>query len=168
MGMSTKQLTKKVLSKTGQALLEVLGAFGDAAKAVNSVPYKRMRTKSDTSYYRGLRELKDNKLVLKRKRYKKIIYVLTEKGSRLLRKKHLPTKRHDGFSTIIIFDIPEEKSRQRTIFRRYLLRYGYTSLQTSVFISSYEISQEIKDLVQELNIAGYVNSFDGKMTFLMK
>lgn len=81
---------------------------------------------------------------------------------------HKPvTKNHrsDGFSTIIIFDIPEEKSRQRTIFRRYLQKNGYTLLQKSVLIAPFALSRDVKELIEELDIRRHISVIDGKINY---
>ena len=163
----SKKLVKRYLSKVAEEILFTMQNLGQLASDIAFTPYGQLRLHPKESYYRELRNLQGKGLVKKTKRsYGKSIYVLTYKGRQLLRKRKVPVKRTDGFSSIIIFDIPEEKSRERTFFRRYLLRNSYTLLQRSVLISPNKISDEIKELVEELGIRQYVTSFDGKVTYL--
>ncbi len=102
---------------------------------------------------------------LKRKKYGNT-FILTEKGKILLQKPTIKKQRGDGLSTVILFDIPEEKRRARNIFRRYLAKNGYTLIQKSALISPLEISDELKELIEELKIKSYVKVISGKVFYI--
>ncbi|MFH0960253.1 MAG: hypothetical protein V1897_16290, partial [Pseudomonadota bacterium] len=101
------------------------------------------------------------------KKNSKSVYILTNKGKQLLAKPKKIDRRSDGFSTLIIFDIPENKSKERFIFRRYLVRNGYTQLQKSVLISPDKFDPDTKDLIQELGIKPFVTVISGKVDYLL-
>ena len=118
-----------------------------------------------TTYYSALNRLEQKGLIQKKKKAYRNLYFLTEKGKKLIRNPITKKQRTDGFSTIIIFDIPEEKARERTIFRRYLKNNGYTILQKSVLIAPFELSNDIKELIEELKIRNNISVIDGKIKY---
>src|SRR5437870_1223625 len=71
----------------------------------------RIRKIPRSTYYSALARLEKNGLVLKKKKDYKSLYFLTDKGRKLIRKPVIKKLRTDGFSTIIIFDIPEEQAK---------------------------------------------------------
>lgn len=119
------------------------------------------------AYYSSLRRLEKEGLIKKKKRGKIFIVSITPKGKGLLKKRRIVGKRRiDGLSTIIIFDIPEEKSRARQGLRRYLIRHGYTLLQESVLISPSHMTNELKGLMRELDIHRNVKIIAGRMEYI--
>lgn len=163
----TKRKIKKILTRGAQELLLMIQEAGEMAVHLASTPYGKLRigSMSRPTYYRSVRDLQKKGLIKKERKQYKNVYVLTKEGRLILRRRfdYQMKRRVDGFSTLIIFDIPEEKSRQRTMFRRYLLKHGYTLFQKSVFISLYEVMPEIRELLSELGIVSYVNVFSAKL-----
>lgn len=154
---------KKVINKLGFELLYILRDLGELGYDIVTTPYGKLRIGSEPSYYRSVNSLVKNGLVTKVKTGRKNKYSLTSKGIELIKdRRRKSNKRSDGFSSMIIFDIPEDMSRQRTIFRRFLVRNGYTLIQKSVLISLNFINKEIKDLARELNLEKYITSFSVK------
>jgi CRISPR/Cas system-associated protein endoribonuclease Cas2 len=88
---------------------------------------------------------------------------LTEKAKHLRSKPRLKIQRSDNLSTIITFDIPEDKHRARDNFRRYLIKNGYTQIQKSVFISPFKIFDEMTEFMKELGIENNVTSISGRI-----
>ena len=113
------------------------------------------------TYYTTLRRLEQQHLVKKTKHGKIIKVLITARGRALLKKHRTEKRRTDGLSTIIIFDIPEDKRRSREALRRYLIRHGYTLLQESVLIAPTYITRELKELVSELGIVSNVTIISG-------
>lgn len=167
-----KKITLKVLSKFGEELLSLIKTIGEMSDEFISTPYGQLRIGgSRTSYYRSLKQLQQDELIKKiRKKGTKNyhnVYVLTKRGHDILNQRKVAKKRHDGLSTLIIFDIPEEMSKQRTIFRRYLVRNGYIQLQKSVLISPCTVSDEIKELIKELKLSGFVTVVSGRIDYTL-
>ena len=82
-----------------------------------------------STYYYKLRKFKKQGLLKpqNRKKYPNTL-ILTDKGRELIKKSKAAVKRTDGLSTIVLFDIPEEKRKARDTLRRYLIRSGYTTI----------------------------------------
>ncbi len=66
-------------------------------------------------------------------------------------------KTWDKLWRIIIFDIPESKRLNRSIFRRKLKDLEFKQLQKSVFVSRHECKDEIDFLRHALEIAPFVS-----------
>ncbi|MEJ0021492.1 MAG: CRISPR-associated endonuclease Cas2 [Candidatus Doudnabacteria bacterium] len=116
-----------------------------------------------TTYYRRLERFEKNGLVTKVRKHDGSAYILTDKAKKLRQKPLVKMNRTDGQSTIIMFDIPEEKHRARDNFRRYLIRHGYTQIQKSVFISPFQIFDELKEFAEELKIDSNISIVAGKI-----
>jgi len=91
--------------------------------------------------------------------------LLTPRGKeKALRAKYLIKseglkKRKDGKWVMIIFDIPEKKKKYRDDFRKFLYTLGFQKLQQSVWISPYEISRELEEIVRIYRIDSYIRTF---------
>lgn len=163
--MKLKRSTKKAFKRFGAGLafelLNFIKEGGELLYTIATTPYGKLRIADvyvpQSTYYSALNSLEKQELIKKKKKGRKNVYILTPKGLKKINTK--PTeliKRNDGLSTLIIFDIPEENGRQRTILRRYLIRNGYTQLQESVFISPFKITTELKNLWNELKLRSYI------------
>lgn len=88
-------------------------------------------------------------------------YVLSEKGRKLadyiLARKRSSANKWDGKFRVVIFDIPEEKSKIRDWFRRELYMLNYKKLQKSVFIGKYPIPKDLIKDIKRQNIGNFVN-----------
>ncbi|MDP4001250.1 MAG: hypothetical protein Q8P83_03340 [bacterium] len=119
------------------------------------------------TYYKSLNRLEMRGLVKKKKKQNKsIVFAVTEKGKDLLKEQTKKVRRNDGYSTLIIFDIPEDKRRARNLFRRYLIRNAFVILQKSVLISGNKPSPEIFKLAKELKISPFITILSGKIDHL--
>lgn len=119
--------------------------------------------RSVSNYYKAVNQLEKEGLVKKKKVGKYVTFKITEEGRAALRKRIKPDRRTDGFSTVIIFDIPEDKHGARNAFRRYLVRNGFMLMQKSVLIGPYKFSAEIKDLGRELGISQFITVLTAKV-----
>jgi DNA-binding transcriptional regulator PaaX len=90
-------------------------------------------------------------------------YNLTELAKQLGNSPSIKIHRKDGLATVILFDIPEDKHKARDRFRRYLLRNGYTQIQKSVFISPFEIFEELRQFINEMDIKRNVTFISGRI-----
>lgn len=152
----------KTTNKIVEELIDFLHDLSQLYDDIVSMrPYSTMPR---STYYYNVKRFEKAGL-LKKKNRKKYgnTFTLTEKGKVLIKQPKVQKRRTDGFSTIIIFDIPEEKHRERNVFRRYLIRNGYTQIQKSVLISPLAISEEIKELAEELKIKPHISTLSGKL-----
>ena len=98
--------------------------------------------------------------------------VLTPKGKGMLQKYRvgdLAVKRPhswDGWWRIIIFDIPNEKRRERNLVRFHLKRMGFVPIQKSTFAIPFECKEELEALGGYYDVRNFIKyilakDFDG-------
>ena len=138
---------------------------GEVASEI-TITYQEERKILRSSYYGSINRLEKQGLIEKRKKQKRLYYAVTEQG----RKYRFPKKieherRTDGLSTVIIFDIPETMSRQRTVYRRFLQHNNYALLQKSVMISPKKFSKDIVELMEELKVRPYITVLSSKVYY---
>lgn len=119
-------------------------------KDVNKVDLGRIITRLKKQEMIAIRE-KDNKTIIE----------ITQKGKRRLLEYDFENierkaKKRDGKWRLIIFDIPEEKKRNREAFRSKLIQLDCIRLQDSVFVSAFPCKEEIDFLCHYLEISDYV------------
>jgi DNA-binding transcriptional regulator PaaX len=147
------------------AILELVKFIDKKLENKNAIlSYSQMRSDiSRSGYYKKLKKFE--KLGLVKKTLNGNKFELTQ-NAKLLRGKTIKLPRTDGLSTLIIFDIGENKHNARDTLRRYLLKNGYTQLQKSCFLSGYQVSNDLKDLISELQIRKNVVIFSAKMDLI--
>ena len=168
---TTHQL--KLKHKTAAITNEVLWFLKDMGQLV---PYpfegkyqhiQRLRHYDRYKVSRALWDLSNKGLVKKLNRTGKIYYEITNLGrARSLKYEYLRKPRKvktNGLSTLIIFDIPEEKKKARGFLRRFLIQNGFIMLQKSVFIGRWEIDPQFKDLLKALKIDLNVSVIEGRV-----
>lgn len=144
-----------VLPRSGEigigSLIRLLGNFGLSELAIRSSVSRMCHS--------GL-------LKAKRTNHKSY-YSLTDEGSRLLtegtqrifrRKKPL----WDGNWSIVTYSIPERMRQARERLRLELGWIGYGALSEATWISPYDLTREVKTLLQRLNIEEYVRIFNAR------
>lgn len=153
------------MDKISVEFIDFIKDLGEALNEFLTTPYGQLRLTNipQATYYRKVKKFKKAGLI---KRSPNSPIELTNKAKLLLKQPAKKQLRNDGYSTIIIFDIPNDKNRERTIFRRYLLRNRYIQLQESVLISPDELTQETKELINELKIKTFVCIISGKINYL--
>src|SRR3989344_810045 len=87
--------------------------------------------------------------------------LITEKGKqRLLQYDYenllIKSKKLDGKWRVVVFDIPENRKRNRDAFRRKLTQLGFIRLQDSVFATPYNCKNEVDFLCHYLLISDFV------------
>ena len=65
-------------------------------------------------------------------------------------------KRKDGKWQMVLFDIPENKRRDRDHFRRGLRYLGYKRLQKSIWVCQYDVLKETKDLIKRYKLNSFI------------
>lgn len=96
-----------------------------------------------------------------------VFYSLTAKGrvKQLVFKLRTAKKQRGEQSTILIFDIPEEKRTFRNFLRRLLQQMKFTMIQKSVFITPHVLPQEFYDLLKEMDLLRFVKVIEGRLRF---
>lgn len=172
MKRSTKRKLKKKVVEITNEILWTLRDLGELVPYPFESKYQhiqRLRQYDRQQISRALWDLSKQGLVKKIPRKRKIYYKLTDLGrARSLKyaygrkSKQLKT---NGLSTIIIFDIPEEKKKARDFLRRFLVQNGFIMLQRSVFIGRWQMHPEFRELLKELKIELNVSVIEGRVLY---
>ncbi len=129
--------------------------------------YRNLVQRNKPTYYRSLRKLEEEGYIKKRSNIKsQTVYVITPAGKSIINKRLAPKPRKDGLATLITYDIPSDMNKQRTKFRRYLLRNGFTLIQKSLLISPNVFDDHLKEVMNELKISRYVKVVSGRFDYL--
>lgn len=96
--------------------------------------------------------------------------VLTDKGKKKTLQYNIDTLKikkpihWDQLWRLVIFDIPEEKKRERDALAGKLKQLEFYPMQKSVFIHPYECKNEIEFIIEIFNLRSYVRFFVVKET----
>lgn len=150
-----------------RAFMELLGLIDQALTKGTDIVFRkysemRLRRLSRSGYYKKLKRLESQGLIESRRDGSQRVFVITAKAKALRKRPATKKFRADGFASLVIFDVPEEKHNARDTLRRFLIRNGYTQLRESCFISPFEISNDLKDLTEELKLEKNVSFFSAK------
>lgn len=153
--------------KTKDFIINFFEIAGEVLRDVgNFIAYSQISYKSrkagmfdpDKNYY-GFKNLERRKIISK---IDEDHFKFTPKGMKWLensRFKYLKikNKKWDKQWRIVIFDIPQELTKNRNIFRRRLRYLGFYMLQKSVFVYPYTCEEELGFICQNLAIGDYVD-----------
>lgn len=65
-------------------------------------------------------------------------------------------KRKDRKWQMVLFDIPENRRKDRDYFRKGLSYLGYKKLQQSIWVCPYDVLKETKELIERYNLKDFV------------
>ncbi|MFA6274186.1 MAG: CRISPR-associated endonuclease Cas2 [Candidatus Paceibacterota bacterium] len=60
---------------------------------------------------------------------------------------------------IILYDIPEDKKKERDWFRRHLIKFRYEMIQRSVWVGPSPLPKEFTDYLKEIKIGDHFKTF---------
>ena len=60
---------------------------------------------------------------------------------------------------IVIYDIPEEKKKERDWFRRHLKKFNYIMIQRSVWVGPSPLPKDFLDYVKSINLLDQLKTF---------
>jgi DNA-binding transcriptional regulator PaaX len=164
---STKHLDK--LLKVVDDLFDFLETLSDTQVRQTYYLYHGFSGKIPrTTYYHKIDRFLKYGLIKKVRKNNRIAFQVTSRAKALRANPSIKNYRTDGLSTLIMFDIPESKRTIRKEFRRYLLKNGYTQIQKSVFLSPFEVSNDLILFVKELEIEKNVTFMSGKVDYLVQ
>ncbi len=172
--MGKNKINKPNAASLPDKLMEILNGFDEYYSAVllgRHAHYAYLRRKLRSQYSQpsistALYRMQKTGLVEKREGAKQIYYALTLDGETKLLLRSLRSekkKREDGFSTVVIFDIPEAYSKHRGYLRRLLLANGFINLQKSVLIGPIMLPKQFYELLRRLKIEQYVSVLRAKL-----
>lgn len=108
----------------------------------------------------ALANLKRRGYLQKRKFKKSYGFILTNKAQKkvlsLRLKSYRKNKIPNSEQLLVFFDIPEKIKLTRELFRRKLKELGFVQLQKSIWITSYNVVEEVKELIQNYSIENQV------------
>ncbi len=145
-----------VLQRGGEtgigSLITLLSNFGLSEQAVRSAVSRMCRL--------GLLKV--------RREERKSYYSLTENGHSLLTKgtQRIFTRKNnqwDGTWSIVVYSVPEQKREARDRLRLELSWMGYGPLSNATRISPNDRTEEVKELVERLQIKEYIHIFKAKL-----
>lgn len=84
---------------------------------------------------------------------------LTEAGQKII-KPYIAQRLTKGVRLMVIFDIPEDIAVIRAKFRRILKQWNFMQVQKSVWITSYDHKNSIKEVVAELDLDNFVKLYE--------
>ncbi|MFH1111506.1 MAG: CRISPR-associated endonuclease Cas2 [Patescibacteria group bacterium] len=90
---------------------------------------------------------------------------LTDKAQLLLLLesiKHAPTC-INGYSTLVIFDVPEQAKRVRQTLRRFLQDAGFSQLQKSVWLHPHNVVQPLQAFLSAASCGQWVRVFQAQV-----
>lgn len=90
--------------------------------------------------------------------------LLTQKGAqKILRIKYkIKTghrKRKDKKWIMVVFDIPENKRKYRDEFRGFLISLGFQNFQKSIWVSPYDITEDLEKIIKTYSLDKFVKIF---------
>jgi DNA-binding transcriptional regulator PaaX len=147
-----------------QDLLWLIDELGELLPE-NKLHYRSVAQSNRPLYYKSLSRLEQQGYIKRSKKKSRTVFVITPSGKKLLSKRVKQHPRRDGLSTLIAYDIPSEKNRERTIFRRYLIKNGFTLIQKSLLVSPNQMDADIIGLARELKIVQYMKIISGKFDY---
>lgn len=166
--MSSKMGSKRAGGKALLELIELVAIAGFKGAEIIFQTYTRMQlTIARSTYHAKLKRFEKHGLIERKKTANGHVFVISAKAKQLRQKAIIKSPRTDGFASLAIFDIPEEKHNARDTFRRYLIKNGYTKLRESCFISPFQVSSDLKDLVHELKLEKNISFFSAKPEYYL-
>ena len=109
----------------------------------------------------SIQQLRRAKFITTKNQGDRLIINLTDKGKRAVLLYSLrqapPSPR--GYSTLVIFDVPEAASRARRILRLFLKRGEFKQLQKSVWILNRDAVPILRQFINEYKLSGWVRVF---------
>lgn len=160
MGTKTGELLKAIvgqLVESAEYSFDVIDAF------LMSMGSARILARNmhmiDRKYYSSMQCLERSGYIKKIENNQFLITAKGIKRARILsieQPRKINQRNWDGFWRMVIFDLPNDMSGKRDIFRAVIKRNGFLGLQKSVYVSPFADFEELAFLRNELGIEKYV------------
>lgn len=133
------------------SLIKLLGNFGLSEQSVRTAVWRMCRA--------DLLKVRHNGL--------KSYYSLTEEGRSLVEEGERRIFQRkagnwDGYWSVVVYYIPEERRETRDALRQELTWMGYGPLSTATWISPHNLTKEVEALTKKLKIKEYLQVFQAK------
>lgn len=152
---------------TVRGLLKLMGDVGEFVLPLDKMaPYRRfhgdMPIKGVDDYFPSVvrhvaDRLERRGLVKVEKSETRWVVKIADKGKTRMLKYQLEelepkSGKWDGKWRLVFFDVTEQDKRKRDLLRRYLVKLGMERMQESVFVSPFDVVDEVKYLREVLEI----------------
>jgi hypothetical protein len=188
--MRKGEVTLKILDAVGDGLLGVADVFAAILSAGYGASYGKLAYEMDKlelerdrrrrareadaqlrqRYYSLLHHLKQDGLIVERRRNGKRLLMRTPKGDRVRStirgalQTTMPLRDYvttqTAALTLVAFDIPESERRKRRWLRGELRRLGLHMVQKSVWAGKARIPRELIEDLRDLKLVNYVEIFE--------
>ncbi|MCX6813370.1 MAG: CRISPR-associated endonuclease Cas2 [Candidatus Azambacteria bacterium] len=161
-----KSLTREILfmAAAGPLILSSLFLPNAAQILKPLIKWRKNWNKIDRySIHNAIRRLNQKRLVELIEKNNQLYMEITNNGKKLIKNfdyndLELPKfKKWDKKWHLVIFDIPEKKSKERRAFSKKLKDMGLYPIQESVFIYPYDCRNEIDFICEFLSISRFIN-----------
>lgn len=152
--VKTADIILKIAAKAADECFDFAMCFLD--------PYEKTKGKygdrslsdkvSEGSARSALSRLKKNGCLEKIEKNGKSFYRITEKGRNKIEKTLFDRKLWDGKWRIVMFDISEDKKGIRDGLRRKLRHCSFKQLQKSVWVSPFDVLDEVETYVDDFDL----------------
>jgi len=132
--------------------------------AIKKGPYfKHWREKTLYNGIYNLTKVGDIEKVIKNgKAYFRLTSSATEKLKQDIPLLRFSAKRWDGYWRMVVFDVPEERRKLRNALRGKLNQLGFGQWQRSVYITPFDLEEEINQFLKENEVFGMAFCIKGK------
>jgi len=93
-------------------------------------------------------------------------FILNKNGKEYLdknKKKNLQNfesiENNNPKNLLLLYDIPEDKKRERDWFRRTLIKFGFVMIQRSVWVGPSPLPKEFLDYIKEIKLKDTIKTF---------
>ena len=154
----TGDLISKIIPEKRRLPFSDFNIFRDEWTSENKKKY--LKEKSKINFSKTVQHLKERGYLRVLKIKGQNATIITTKGIDKLFKIKLKLvgnkKRKDGKWQMVLFDIPENKRKDRDYFRRGLRYLGYKRLQKSIWVCEYDVLKETKELIKRYKLDFFV------------
>lgn len=116
--------------------------------------YERPLKKSNLA--KTIKRLREKGLIEEKVGVENLAFKLSTAGESLVRQLYFDEKKWDGVWRLVIFDIPENQRKLRSILRSRLKLWGFIQWQKSVWATKRNIMNELEDIISELKIEKWI------------
>ena len=82
-----------------------------------------------------------------------------EKNTKCQLKNFEPTITNGPKNLLLLYDIPEDKKKERNWFRRTLVKFGFVMIQRSVWVGPSPLPKEFLDYVKSIKLKDMIKTF---------
>lgn len=120
----------------------------------NTYKNKYVKNSFYNLYKNGLLDKKDNKFFIN-KQGKEFL----NKTKILQLKNFNPEENKNPKNLLLLYDIPEDKKKERDWFRRTLIKYSFVMIQRSVWVGPSPLPKEFIDYVKSIGLKNSIKTF---------